>query len=72
MHDAASVVDAPRGTATAAHHCDSIAGAGPEPKAAAERRAAAAGREALANKAKLPARHIAFRLLSDPLLPSGD
>ena len=44
MHDAASVVDASRGTATAAHHCDSIPGAGPEPKAAAERRAAAAGR----------------------------
>ena len=52
MHDAASVVDAPRGTATAAHRCDSIAGAGPEPKAAAERRAAAAGREALANKSQ--------------------
>ena len=71
MHDAASVVDASRGTATAAHHCDSIAGAGPEPKQrqSAERQRQGGRRSQI--KANLPARHSAFLLLSDPLLPSA-
>ena len=72
MHDAASVVDAPRGTATAAHHCDSIAGAGPEPqrqRQSAERQRQGGRRSQI--KANLPARHSAFLLLSDPLLPSA-